>query len=52
MDKYEHRKAKTIITLTDKNGRRLCGEKVTACREQTLMFSGKFCPFKRAFSEE
>ncbi|MGN0650492.1 MAG: endo-1,4-beta-xylanase [Oscillospiraceae bacterium] len=30
MDKYEHRKAKAIITLTDKNGRRLCGEKVTA----------------------
>ena len=30
MDKYEHRKAKTIITLTDKHGRRLCGEKVTA----------------------
>ena len=30
MDKYQHRKAKTVITLTDKNGRRLCGEKVTA----------------------
>lgn len=30
MKQYEHRKAKTIVTLTDENGRRLCGQKVTA----------------------